>query len=410
MNNLFTELENQNKQVPLAEVLRPKTLEDFLGQSNVVAPNSPILNLLKTNRLFSLIFWGTPGCGKTTLARLIATKTNANFIEISAVTSGVKEIKEAVESAKEALRVGTKTILFIDEIHRYSKTQQDALLPHLENGTLFLIGSTTENPSFQVIPALLSRVQVIRLNSIDDKSMESIIKKGFAYLAKNYTAMDCESGVIDFIVNLARGDARYALNIVENAYFASDLKDNRRNLTVNIIESICQKRNTRYSQQEHYDCASAFQKSLRGSDPDAAIYYLAKMITAGEDPRFIARRLIVCAAEDVGLADPMALNVAVNAYKAVELLGLPEGRIPLAEAVIYIARAKKSNEAICAIDQALSDINSGNDFPPPMHLRDAHYKDAKKYGFGIGYIYTHDAPEVYQQFLPDELKDRKYTR
>ena len=410
MNNLFTELENQNKQIPLAEILRPKTLEDFLGQSNVVAPNSPILNLLKTNRLFSLIFWGTPGCGKTTLARLIATKTNANFIEISAVTSGVKEIKEAVESAKEALRVGTKTILFIDEIHRYSKTQQDALLPHLENGTLFLIGSTTENPSFQVIPALLSRVQVIRLNSIDDKSMESIIKKGFAYLAKNYTAMDCETGVIDFIVNLARGDARYALNIVENAYFASDLKDNRRNLTVRIIESICQKRNTRYSQQEHYDCASAFQKSLRGSDPDAAIYYLAKMITAGEDPRFIARRLIVCAAEDVGLADPMALNVAVNAYKAVELLGLPEGRIPLAEAVIYVARAKKSNEAACAIDEALSDIDSGNDFPPPMHLRDAHYKDAKKYGFGVGYIYTHDSPEVYQQFLPDELKDRKYTR
>lgn len=410
MNNLFTELENQNKQVPLAEILRPKTLEDFLGQSNVVAPNSPILNLLKTNRLFSLIFWGTPGCGKTTLARLIAAKTNANFIEISAVTSGVKDIKDAVESAKEALRSGMKTILFIDEIHRYSKTQQDALLPHLENGTLFLIGSTTENPSFQVIPALLSRVQVIRLNSIDDKSMESIIKRGFAYLAKNYIPMDCETGAIDFIVNLARGDARYALNVVENAYFASDLKENRRNLTVAIIESICQKRNTRYSRQEHYDCASAFQKSLRGSDADAAVYYLAKMIAAGEDPRFIARRLIVCAAEDVGLADPMALNVAVNAYKAVELLGLPEGRIPLAEAVIYVARAKKSNEAICAVDAALSDIDNGKDFPPPMHLRDAHYKDAKNYGFGIGYVYTHDAPEAYQQFLPDELKDRKYTR
>ena len=408
--DLFTELENQNKQVPLAEILRPKTLEDFLGQSNVVAPNSPILNLLKTNRLFSLIFWGTPGCGKTTLARLIATKTNANFIEISAVTSGVKDIKDAVESAKQSLRAGVKTILFIDEIHRYSKTQQDALLPHLENGTLFLIGSTTENPSFQVIPALLSRVQVIRLNSIDDKSMESIIKRGFAYLAKNYLPMDCESGAIDFIVNLARGDARYALNVVENAYFASDLKDGRRNLTVKIIESICQKRNTRYSQQEHYDCASAFQKSLRGSDPDAAIYYLAKMIAAGEDPRFIARRLIVCAAEDVGLADPAALNVAVSAYKAVELLGLPEGRIPLAEAVIYVARAKKSNEAACAIDYALQDIESGKDFPPPMHLRDAHYKDAKKYGFGVGYIYSHDAPDVYQQFLPDELKDRKYTR
>ena len=410
MANLFTELENINKQIPLAELLRPQTLEDFLGQSNVVSSNSPILNLLKTNRLFSLILWGTPGCGKTTLARLIATKTNANFIEISAVTSGVKDIKEAVENAKEALRVGTKTILFIDEIHRYSKTQQDALLPHLENGTLFLIGSTTENPSFQVVPALLSRVQVVRLNSIDDNTMERIIKKGFAYLAKNYLPMDCETGAIDFIINLARGDARYALNIVENAYFASDLTDNRRNLTVEIIESICQKRNTRYSQQEHYDCASAFQKSLRGSDPDASIYYLAKMIVSGEDPRFIARRLIVCASEDVGLADPMALNIAVNAYKAVELLGLPEGRIPLAQAVIYVAKAPKSNEAICAIDEAISDIENGKDYPPPMHLRDAHYKDAQKYGFGVGYVYSHNAPDVKQQFLPDELINKKYTR
>lgn len=408
MNNLFTELENQNKQVPLAELLRPKTIEEFVGQSNVVSPNSPILNLLKTQRLFSLIFWGTPGCGKTTLARLIATKTNANFIEISAVTSGVKEIKDAVESAKMALRSGVKTILFIDEIHRYSKTQQDALLPHLENGTLFLIGSTTENPSFQVIPALLSRVQVIRLNSIDDESMQKIIKRGFSYLAKHYMPMDCEGGVLDFIVNLARGDARYALNVVENAYFASDLVDGRRNLTVKIIEEICQKRNTRYSRQEHYDCASAFQKSLRGSDADAAVYYLAKMIAAGEDPRFIARRLIVCAAEDVGNADPMAVQVAVNAYRAVELLGMPEGRIPLAQAVIYVAKAKKSNQAVCAIDKALADIESGKDFPPPMHLRDAHYKDAKNYGFGNGYIYTHDAPDIYQQFLPDELVGKKY--
>ena len=410
MNNLFTELENQNKQIPLAELLRPQTIEEFLGQSNVVAPNSPILNLLKTNRLFSMIFWGTPGCGKTTLARLIATKTSANFIEISAVTSGVKDIKDAVENAKMALRSGTKTILFIDEIHRYSKTQQDALLPHLENGTLFLIGSTTENPSFQVVPALLSRVQVVRLNSIDDESMKKIVMRGFAYLAKNYVPMDCESGVLDFIINLARGDARYALNVVENAYFASDLIDGRRNLTVKIIEEICQKRNTRYSQQEHYDCASAFQKSLRGSDADAAVYYLAKMIAAGEDPRFIARRLIVCAAEDVGNADTNALNVALNAYKAVELLGLPEGRIPLAQAVIYVARAPKSNEAVCAIDAALSDIDGGNDYQPPMHLRDAHYKDAKKYGFGVGYIYSHDAPEVYQQFLPDELVGKKYVR
>ena len=410
MNNLFTELENQNKQIPLAEILRPKTLEDFLGQSNVISSRSPLLNLLKTNRLFSLILWGTPGCGKTTLARLIATKTNAAFIEISAVTSGVKDIKDAVDKAKENLRSGVKTILFIDEIHRYSKTQQDALLPHLENGTLFLIGSTTENPSFQVVPALLSRLQVIRLNSIDDESMAKIIKRGFSYLATNYTLMECESGVLDFIINLARGDARYALNITENAYFASDLRDNKRILTVKTIEEICQQRNTRYSRQEHYDCASAFQKSLRGSDPDAAIYYLAKMIVAGEDPRFIARRLIVCASEDIGNVDPNAFNIAVNAYRAVELLGLPEGRIPLAQAVIYVAKAPKSNEAICAIDDAISDITNGKDFAPPMHLRDSHYKDASKYGFGVGYVYTHAAPDAEQQFLPDELVGRKYTK
>lgn len=410
MNNLFTELENQNKQVPLAELLRPKTLDDFLGQSNVVSQNSPLLNLLKTNRLFSLILWGTPGCGKTTLARLIATQTQAQFVELSAVTSGVKDIKETVESAKMALRSGIKTILFIDEIHRYSKTQQDALLPHLENGTLFFIGSTTENPSFQVIPALLSRVQVIRLNALNDESVKNIINKGFAYLEKNYQQINLEEGVVDFIASHARGDARAALNLVENSYFASDLADNKRKLNIEILENISQKRNTRYSQQEHYDCASAFQKSLRGSDADAAIYYLAKMIASGEDPRFIARRLIVTAAEDVGNADTNALTVAVNAHKAVELLGLPEGRIVLAQAVIYVAKAPKSNATICAIDSALSDIERGLDFPPPMHLRDAHYKDAKKYGFGIDYIYSHSNPDAKQQFLPDELVNKKYVK
>ena len=406
--DLFTQLEDMNKQVPLAELLRPKTLDDFLGQSNVVAPNSPLLNLLKTQRLFSLILWGTPGCGKTTLARLIATKVNALFVELSAVSSGIKEIKETVEKAREALRAGQKTILFIDEIHRYSKTQQDALLPHLENGTLFLIGSTTENPSFQVVPALLSRVQVIRLNPINDVSMAKIINKGFEYLEKNYQPIQYEEDVIKFIVNNARGDARCALNLVENSYFASNFSGDSRLLSVEILENITQRRNTRYSTQEHYDCASAFQKSLRGSDADAAIYYLAKMIAAGEDPRFIARRLIVCAAEDVGIADPNAMNIAVNAYKAVELIGLPEGRIPLANAVVYVANAPKSNKACIAIDSALADIEAGLDFAPPMHLRDAHYSDAKKYGFGVGYKYSHDHPDEYQQFLPDEIKDRKY--
>ncbi len=406
--DLFTQLEESNKQVPLAEIMRPKTLEDFLGQSNVVAMNSPLLNLLKSQRLFSLILWGTPGCGKTTLARLIATKVNAQFIELSAVSSGIKDIKETVEKAKEALRYGQKTILFIDEIHRYSKTQQDALLPHIENGTLFFIGSTTENPSFQVVPALLSRVQVIRLNPINDVSMAKIINKGFKYLEENYQPIQYEDEVVKFIVNNARGDARYALNLVENSYFASNFSKDSRLLTVEILENITQKRNTRYSTQEHYDCASAFQKSLRGSDANAAIYYLAKMIEAGEDPRFIARRLIVCAAEDVGIADPNAMNIAINAYKAVELIGLPEGRIPLANAVIYVANAPKSNKAYVAIDSALADIKNGNDYPPPMHLRDTHYKDAKKYGFGVGYVYSHDNPDYEQQFMPDELINRKY--
>lgn len=410
MNNLFTELENQNKQIPLAELLRPKTLDDFLGQSNVISQNSPLLNLLKTNRLFSLILWGTPGCGKTTLARLIATQTSSQFIELSAVTSGVKEIKESVENAKMALRNGTKTILFIDEIHRYSKTQQDALLPHLENGTMFLIGSTTENPSFQVIPALLSRVQVIRLNELNDESIKNIISKGFEYLQENYQKIGYDKEVIKFITNHSRGDARAALNLVENSYFASDLIDNERKLNIETLENISQKRNTRYSKQEHYDCASAFQKSLRGSDADAAIYYLAKMIESGEDPRFIARRLIVTASEDVGNADTNALTVAVNAHKAVELLGLPEGRIVLAQAVIYIAKAPKSNAAICAIDSALADIENGADYAPPMHLRDAHYKDAKNYGFGVDYVYSHANPQQYQQFLPDEIKDKKYVK
>lgn len=412
MKNLFTELENQNKQIPLADLLRPKTIEDFLGQNNVISSNSPLLNLLKTNRLFSIILWGPPGCGKTTLARIIAAQTNSQFIEISAVTSGVKDIKEAVESAKNALRSGCKTILFIDEIHRYSKTQQDALLPHIENGTIFLTGSTTENPSFQVIPALLSRVQVIRLNSLDDMSIKNIIQKGFDYLSENYLQISFDEKVFDFIINHARGDARAALNLVENSYFASELEANgkKRVLSIETLEQISQKRSTRYSREEHYDCASAFQKSLRGSDADAAIYYLAKMITAGEDPRFIARRLIVTAAEDVGNADTNALAVAVNAYKAVEFLGFPEARIPLSQAVIYIANAPKSNTTVCAIDWALSDIDNGKDFPPPMHLRDSHYKDASKYGFGQGYVYSHSQPETYQQFLPDELVGKKYVK
>lgn len=408
--NLFDSLENQNKQVPLAEILRPKSLEEYLGQNQVVGENTAFLNLLNSGRLFSCIFWGPPGCGKTTLARLIATKTSSDFIELSAVNSGIKDIKECVEKAKENLRYNKKTILFIDEIHRYSKTQQDALLPYLENGTLYLIGSTTENPSFQVVPALISRVQVLMLKPIDDENINSIVEKGFKYLSEKFGAIVLKQEVLDFIVKYSAGDARLALNLVENSYFAADYKDAKKNLTLDILESLAQEKRIKYSRQEHYDMASAFQKSLRGSDKNAAIYWLAKMIAGGEDPRFIARRLIVCAAEDVGLADPNALNIAVNAHKAVELLGLPEGRIPLALAVAYVADAPKSNAAICAVDEAIADITSGLDYPPPMHLRDAHYKDAKNYGFGVGYVYTHDNPEYKQQFMPDELCDKKYFK
>ena len=404
--NLFDALEDSNKQMPLAEILRPKTLDEYLGQTNVISQNSPIYNLIKAKRLFSFILWGPPGCGKTTLARLIANHHNANFIELSAVTSGVKDVKDAVESAKEALRGGIRTIVFIDEIHRYSKTQQDALLPHIENGTFHLMGSTTENPSFQVIPALLSRAQVVILSPIDDLSIQKIAQKGYDHLLKAYPAQNVKitDGALETIVKLSRGDARFALNTVENSYFAAYNGE----ITKELIENLLQKRTAKYGIDEHYDLASAYQKSLRGSDANAAIYYLAKMLVSGEDPRFIARRLLVVASEDVGNADFRALLVAEAALRAVEHLGMPEGRIALAQATEFVARAKKSNRAICAIDAAISDIKNGLDFKPPMHLRDAHYKDASKYGFGEGYIYTHSAPDVYQQFLPDEIADKKY--
>ena len=407
--NLFDNLEEQNKQIPLAEILRPKTLNEYLGQNQIISENSALQNLLTSKRLFSLLLWGTPGCGKTTLARLIANETDSDFIELSAVNSGIKDIKETVEKAKENLRAGRKTIVFIDEIHRYNKTQQDALLPHIENGTLFLIGSTTENPSFQVIPALISRTQVLRLSPLDDESMLKIIRKGFRYLMDKYGKIELDKEFGEFILNYARGDARVALNLVENAYFASDIKDGERHLSLKILEELAQSKAIRYGVDEHYDIASAYQKSMRGSDPDAAIYWLAKMIAGGEDPRFIARRLMVCAAEDVGNADPQAFILAVNAFKACETLGFPEARIPLAQATIYVAKAPKSNQTICAIDSALNDIlKNGNNFEVPKHLKDAHYKSAKNYGFGEGYIYTHSNPNAKQTFLPDELIGKKY--
>lgn len=407
--NLFTQLEENNKQIPLAEILRPKSIEEYFGQTHVLNNDSPLYRLLKSGHLFSFIFWGPAGCGKTTLARLIAKELKADFIELSAVASGVKEIKDIACKAKDSLVYNKKTILFIDEIHRYSKSQQDVLLPYLENGTIFLIGATTENPSFQVNSALLSRTQVIRLNSMDQESIKKIVTKGYKYLSNKNEVSNIETGVIELIIKYANGDARIALNLVENSYYSSKVDSkNQRTIKIKDIETLSQMTSIRYSIQDHYDLASAFQKSMRGSDKNAAIYYLAKLLESGEDIRFIARRMIVCASEDVGNADPYALEIALNAYKASELLGLPEAQIPLAQAVEYICEAKKSNRAYKAISQARFDIQSGLNYLPPVAIRDSHYKDAKKYGFGSGYIYTHDHPEEYQQFLPDEIKDKKY--
>lgn len=401
--NLFDSLENNNKQVPLAELMRPKNLEDYLGQTKVISPNSPFYKLLMAKRLFSFILWGPPGCGKTTLARLCANFHNADFVELSAVNSGVKEIKETAQNAKLNLRENKKTIVFIDEIHRFSKTQQDALLPYVESGLFYFIGSTTENPSFHTVPALISRAQVIMLNSIDKVSIKKIVLKGFDYLKKNYGEKILDNEALDLIADLSNGDARYCLNAIENSYFASGEK-----IEKSTVEELLQKSSVRYSIDSHYDYASAFQKSLRGSDANASIYYLAKMLLAGEDPRFIARRLIVVASEDVGNADFRALLIAEAALRATEHLGMPEARIVLAQAVEFVAKAKKSNRAIKAIDNAISDIKSGLDYLPPMHLRDAHYKTAKNYGFGQGYVYTHDNPNYIQQFMPNEIKDKKY--
>ena len=372
--NLFDTLENNNKQIPLAEIMRPKNLEDYLGQTNVINPTSPFYKLLMAKRLFSFILWGPPGCGKTTLARLCANFHNADFIELSAVNSGVKEIKETAQNAKLKLREDRKTIVFIDEIHRFSKTQQDALLPYVETGLFYFIGSTTENPSFHTVPALISRAQVIMLNRIDNASIKKIALKGFEYLNNKYGNKELSQDALDLIADLSQGDARYCLNAIENSYFASD-----KVIQKNTVEELLQKSSVRYSIDAHYDYASAYQKSLRGSNPDAAIYYLAKMLISGEDPRFIARRLVVTASEDVGNADFRALLVAQAALSAVEHLGMPEARITLAQATEFVARAKKSNRAIRAIDSAIADIKSGKDYLPPKHLRDAHYKSAKNY-------------------------------
>jgi putative ATPase len=416
--NLLDLLADQNRQKPLAEIMRPQTLGDVLGQESILGIGTPLRNLIESRQLTSMIFWGLPGVGKTTLARIIARQSGAQFIELSAVNSGIKELREAVEQAEEALKMsGQPTVVFIDEIHRYSKTQQDAILPYVENGTITLMGATTENPSFQVVAALLSRVLIVRLQPLERAHMVTLIKRGVIHLGKTRQKTSISHDAIGFIADYANGDARSALNLLETAFKCAPVNRDAegqevRQIEVGLLEQIAQQNRLNYDRQgdEHYDHASAYQKSMRGGDADAAIYWLAKMIAGGEDPRFIARRLMITASEDVGLADPRAFQLAVAAAQAVERVGLPEGRIPLALATIYTARAAKNNTAICAVDEALNDITRrGHNYGVPPHLRDSHYSDAKNYGHGVGYIYTHENPDAPQDFLPPELKGKRYV-
>jgi len=393
--------------VPLAERMRPDSFAELHGQDHIFGEGKPLRRMIEEDRYGSLIVWGPPGSGKTTLAGIAAKTSGRVFKTLSAVESGIKELKESVKEARYNQSGGKKTVLFIDEIHRYNKTQQDALLPHVESGLLTLIGATTENPSFGVIPALRSRCTVVELKPLADDQVEAIIKNAVEDSKKGFGGkkLSVSDDVIGRIGLASGGDARVALQILEGC--EKSAVDGV--IDAELVEEISQKAFLLYDKagQAHYDHASAFQKSLRGSDPDAAIYWLARMLTAGEDPRYIARRLIVTASEDVGNADPTALILAMSALDAVEKIGLPEGRIPLAQATIYVALAPKSNSAYKAINSAMERVAEDGSSPQiPFHLRDAAYKRASSdKGKSAGYDYPHGHPDhwVDQQYLPDNL-------
>ena len=403
----------KNKEIPpLAYRMRPKTLDEFVGQDYAVGNGSFLKKALEKGKAPSLILWGPPGSGKTTLASIIAAYIKAEFISLSAVTSGIKEVKTVIEKAKLNLRSGRKTILFVDEIHRFNKAQQDGFLPHVENGTIIFIGATTENPSFEVVSALLSRVRVIKLEPLSDRDIERIVSKALNDKEKGLgqKEIDITGKAMNALNVLSNGDARVALNLLEMV--DSVKKEKKYEITIKDIKSVAEKKTFIYDKngEEHYNLISALHKSLRDSDPDGGLYWLVRMLDAGEDPLFIARRLIRFASEDVGNADPGALAVAINAKESYDFLGPPEGELALAQAAVYLACAPKSNSVYRAHSAALDDVRNTRDEPVPMHIRNAPTSLMKDMGYGRGYKYAHNYKGNYvkQEHLPDRLEGKKY--
>lgn len=406
---------DQEKEAPLASRMRPTTLDEVVGQQHIIGKDKLLYRAIKADKLSSVIFYGPPGTGKTTLAKVIANTTSAEFKQINATVAGKKDMEEVVKEAKELLGMyGKKTILFIDEIHRFNKGQQDYLLPFVEDGTVILIGATTENPYFEVNGALLSRSSIFELKPLEKEDIRTLIRRAVEDDEKGMGSFKAQidEDALDFLADMAGGDARSALNAIELGILTTQRSgDGLIHITLDVASECIQKRVVNYDKRgdNHYDIISAFIKSMRGSDPDAAVYYLAKMLYAGEDIKFIARRIMICASEDVGNADPMALTVAVSASLAAERIGMPEAQIILSQAVTYVACAPKSNAACSAVFAAGEAVKKYKT-SVPVHLQDAHYKGAQKLGHGTGYKYAHDYPNHYvkQQYLPDEIKDARF--
>ena len=416
--DLFDYMREQNmeSESPLASRLRPTTLDEVVGQQHIIGKDKLLYRAIKADKLRSIIFYGPPGTGKTTIAKVIANTTSAEFMQINATSAGKKDMEDVIAKAKDNQGMyGKKTILFIDEIHRFNKGQQDYLLPFVEDGTIVLIGATTENPYFEVNGALLSRSVIFELKKLTKEDIQVLLQRAVTDTEKgmgSYHAV-IEPDAMEFLADVANGDARAALTAIELGILTTERsEDGLIHITLEVASECIQKRVISYdkSGDNHYDTVSAFIKSMRGSDPDAAVYYLARMLYAGEDIKFIARRIMICAAEDVGLADPNALTVAVSAAQAVERIGMPESQIILAEAVNYVACAPKSNASYMAVNRAMQVVKDTKTPPIPTHLQDSHYKSAGKLGHGIGYQYAHDYPDHYvkQQYLPDGLTDQKF--